>query len=134
MNPLWKGRKGAAATVGRITHEYQAQEKIVPRIMLSQVQKEIGPISQRSAILIANGFSAGDADLHPLICLVFPREGDVQMTSKRCERSGPPLTLLSAATLASSFRSENPAVKPQSPLALAGSSGRAWPSAPSGAR
>jgi glycolate oxidase len=38
---LWKGRKGAAAAVGRITHEYYLQDGVVPRTKLPRVLREI---------------------------------------------------------------------------------------------
>lgn len=75
---LWKGRKGAAAAVGRITHEYYLQDGVVPRTKLPQVLKEIEAIGQRYSFLIANVFHAGDGNLHPLICFDSRREGELQ--------------------------------------------------------
>jgi len=75
---LWKGRKGAAAAVGRITHEYYLQDGVVPRTKLPQVLREIEAIGQRYSFLIANVFHAGDGNLHPLICFDSRREGELQ--------------------------------------------------------
>jgi glycolate oxidase len=75
---LWKGRKGAAAAVGRITHEYYLQDGVVPRTKLPYVLREIEAIGRRYAFLIANVFHAGDGNLHPLICFDSRREGELQ--------------------------------------------------------
>ncbi len=75
---LWKGRKGAAAAVGRITHQYYLQDAVVPRTKLPQVLREIESIGQRYSFLIANVFHAGDGNLHPLICFDSRREGELQ--------------------------------------------------------
>jgi glycolate oxidase len=75
---LWKGRKGAAAAVGRITHEYYLQDGVVPRTRLPQVLGEIEAIGRRHGFLIANVFHAGDGNLHPLICFDSRREGELQ--------------------------------------------------------
>jgi glycolate oxidase len=75
---LWKGRKGAAAAVGRITHQYYLQDAVVPRTKLPQVVREIEAIGQRYSFLIANIVHAGDGNLHPLICFDSRREGELQ--------------------------------------------------------
>jgi glycolate oxidase len=75
---LWKGRKGAAAAVGRITHQYYLQDAVVPRTKLPQVVREIEAIGRRYSFLIANIFHAGDGNLHPLICFDSRREGELQ--------------------------------------------------------
>jgi glycolate oxidase len=75
---LWKGRKGAAAAIGRITHQYYLQDAVVPRTKLPQVVREIEAIGQRYSFLIANIFHAGDGNLHPLICFDARREGELQ--------------------------------------------------------
>jgi glycolate oxidase len=75
---LWKGRKGAAAAVGRITHEYYLQDGVVPRTKLPHVLREIEAVGRRYDFLIANVFHAGDGNLHPLICFDSRREGELQ--------------------------------------------------------
>ncbi|HWQ69782.1 MAG TPA: FAD-linked oxidase C-terminal domain-containing protein, partial [Patescibacteria group bacterium] len=75
---LWRGRKGAVAAVGRITHEFYLQDGVVPRTTLPQVLREIEAIAERNACVIANVFHAGDGNLHPLICFDSRREGELQ--------------------------------------------------------
>ncbi len=75
---LWKGRKGAVAAVGRITHEFYLQDGVIPRTTLPQVLRDVEAISERNALVIANVFHAGDGNLHPLICFDSRREGELQ--------------------------------------------------------
>lgn len=75
---LWRGRKGAVAAVGRITHEFYLQDGVIPRTKLPQVLREIEAIAERNAFVIANVFHAGDGNLHPLICFDSRREGELQ--------------------------------------------------------
>ena len=75
---LWRGRKGAVAAVGRITHEFYLQDGVIPRTTLPQVLREIEAIAERNAFVIANVFHAGDGNLHPLICFDSRREGELQ--------------------------------------------------------
>jgi glycolate oxidase len=75
---LWRGRKGAVAAVGRITHEFYLQDGVVPRTTLPQVLREVEAIAGRNACVIANVFHAGDGNLHPLICFDSRREGELQ--------------------------------------------------------
>jgi glycolate oxidase len=65
---LWKGRKEAAGAIGRLTPNWLLQDAVVPRSRLPQIMREIGAISARHRLLIANVFHAGDGNLHPLIC------------------------------------------------------------------
>jgi glycolate oxidase len=75
---LWKGRKEAAGSVGRITHHYYLQDAVVPRTKLPQVLREIGEIGSRHGLTIANVFHAGDGNLHPLICFDLHTPGDLE--------------------------------------------------------
>ncbi|MBI2882312.1 MAG: FAD-binding protein [Candidatus Methylomirabilis oxyfera] len=75
---LWRGRKGAVAAVGRITHEFYLQDGVVPRTTLPRVLREVEAIAERNALVIANVFHAGDGNLHPLICFDSRREGELQ--------------------------------------------------------
>ncbi|PWB77599.1 MAG: FAD-binding oxidoreductase [Candidatus Methylomirabilota bacterium] len=75
---LWRGRKGAVAAVGRITHDFYLQDGVVPRTTLPRVLREIEAIAKRHACVIANVFHAGDGNLHPLICFDSRREGELQ--------------------------------------------------------
>lgn len=75
---LWRGRKGAVAAVGRITHEFYLQDGVVPRTKLPRVLREVEAIAERNALVIANVFHAGDGNLHPLICFDSRKEGELQ--------------------------------------------------------
>lgn len=75
---LWRGRKGAVAAVGRITHEFYLQDGVVPRTTLPRVLREVEAIAERHACVIANVFHAGDGNLHPLICFDSRKEGELQ--------------------------------------------------------
>ncbi len=66
---LWKGRKEAAGSFGRIAHHYHLQDAVVPRTMLPQVLREIEKIGLRHGIKIANVAHAGDGNIHPMICV-----------------------------------------------------------------
>ncbi len=74
---LWKGRKEAAGSVGRITHHYYLQDAVVPRTKLPGVLREIEQIGARYGLIIANVFHAGDGNLHPLICFDAHTPGDL---------------------------------------------------------
>ena len=66
---LWKGRKEAAGSFGRIAHRYYLQDAVVPRTKLAQVVREIEAIGSRYGIKIANVAHAGDGNVHPMICV-----------------------------------------------------------------
>jgi len=66
---LWKGRKEAAGSFGRIAHHYYLQDAVVPRTQLPQVLREIEEIGARYGIKIANVAHAGDGNVHPMICV-----------------------------------------------------------------
>ncbi len=66
---LWKGRKEAAGSFGRIAHQYYLQDAVIPRTKLPQVVREIEEIGARYGIRIANVAHAGDGNVHPMICV-----------------------------------------------------------------
>jgi FAD/FMN-containing dehydrogenase len=66
---LWKGRKEAAGSFGRIAHHYHLQDAVIPRTKLPQVVREIEEIGARYGIRIANVAHAGDGNVHPMICV-----------------------------------------------------------------
>ena len=65
---IWKGRKGAFASMGRITPNYYVQDGVVPRTKLPEVLERIHQLEARCGLRIGNVFHAGDGNLHPLIC------------------------------------------------------------------
>ena len=66
---LWKGRKEAAGSFGRIAHHYYLQDTVIPRTKLPQVVREIEELGARYGIRIANVAHAGDGNVHPMICV-----------------------------------------------------------------
>ena len=64
---LWKGRKGAIGSLGRIMPNYYILDGVVPRSKLVEVMSEVTRISQRYDLPVANVFHAGDGNLHPLL-------------------------------------------------------------------
>jgi glycolate oxidase len=69
---VWKGRKAAFASVGRISPSYIVQDGVIPRTRLPQVLRRIEEMSAESGIRVANVFHAGDGNLHPMV-LYDPR-------------------------------------------------------------
>ena len=65
---IWKGRKGAFASMGRVTPNYYVQDGVVPRTKLPEVLERIRQLEARCGLRIGNVFHAGDGNLHPLIC------------------------------------------------------------------
>ncbi len=64
---IWKGRKGAFSSVGRLSPDYVVQDGVVPRSRLGQALAQIDRLSQEYGLDVANVFHAGDGNLHPLI-------------------------------------------------------------------
>jgi len=64
---VWKGRKAAFASVGRISPNYIVQDGVIPRTALPEVMTEIARLGLESGLRVANVFHAGDGNLHPLV-------------------------------------------------------------------
>ncbi len=64
---LWKGRKSAFAAMGKVSPGYYVQDGVIPRSSLAKVLGEIGNLSSRYGLRVANVFHAGDGNLHPLV-------------------------------------------------------------------
>jgi glycolate oxidase len=64
---IWKGRKGAFSSVGRLSPDYVVQDGVVPRGHLGKALAEIDRLSAEYGLDVANVFHAGDGNLHPLI-------------------------------------------------------------------
>ncbi len=72
---LWKGRKNAFGTFGRLAPAYYTQDGVVPRTKTVEVLRFIDSVSKKYGLYIANVFHAGDGNLHP--CILFdPRDAD----------------------------------------------------------
>jgi len=68
---LWKGRKKAFGTMGRLAPDLLVQDATVPRTRLPQVLARVSEIADEYGLRVANVFHAGDGNLHPNI--VFDR-------------------------------------------------------------
>src|SRR4029077_8139017 len=65
---LWKARKGAFGTVGRLgVPSYCTQDGVVPRTKLPENMPGISAVSKKYDIAIANVFHAGDGNIHPVL-------------------------------------------------------------------
>jgi glycolate oxidase len=64
---IWKARKAAFASMGRISPSYYVQDGVIPRTRLREVLEEIGTLSTKYGLRVANVFHAGDGNLHPLV-------------------------------------------------------------------
>jgi glycolate oxidase len=65
---LWKGRREAAGSFGRMACQYFIQDAVVPRTKLPAVLREVEAIAARHGVRVANVFHAGDGNVHPMIC------------------------------------------------------------------
>ncbi|HET6572185.1 MAG TPA: FAD-linked oxidase C-terminal domain-containing protein [Fimbriiglobus sp.] len=65
---LWKARKAAFGTVGRLGYpSYCTQDGVVPRTKLPTVMRFIQTVSEKYGVAIANVFHAGDGNIHPVL-------------------------------------------------------------------
>jgi glycolate oxidase len=64
---IWKARKAAFASMGRISPSYYVQDGVIPRTRLRDVLEQIDALSESYALRVANVFHAGDGNLHPLV-------------------------------------------------------------------
>jgi glycolate oxidase len=65
---IWKARKAAFASMGRLSPDYYVQDGVIPRTRLPEVLTRIDELSREYGLRVANVFHAGDGNLHPLIC------------------------------------------------------------------
>jgi glycolate oxidase len=64
---IWKARKAAFASMGRISPSYYVQDGVIPRTRLREVLEQISALSASYGLRVANVFHAGDGNLHPLV-------------------------------------------------------------------
>ena len=76
---IWKSRKSAFGSFGRLAPNYITQDGVVPRTQLPKVLRRVAEISEKYDIPIANVFHAGDGNIHPIV-LFDERDPD------QCER------------------------------------------------
>jgi glycolate oxidase len=83
---VWKGRKAAFASVGRISPNYIVQDGVIPRTALPTILDEIERLGKASGLRVANVFHAGDGNLHPLVMYDRRIEGQEHAAEKLSER------------------------------------------------
>ena len=64
---IWKSRKSAFGSFGRLAPNYITQDGVVPRTQLPKVLRRVAEISEKYNIPIANVFHAGDGNIHPIV-------------------------------------------------------------------
>ncbi len=77
---LWKGRKEAFASLGRLAPAYYTQDGVVPRTKIASVLRFIDSVSRKYGLQIGNIFHAGDGNLHPCILFDMRDPGQVHRT------------------------------------------------------
>jgi glycolate oxidase len=73
---LWKGRKEAFGTVGRMTRDLYMHDAVVPRNRLSETVTRIYEIADRADVPLACLAHAGDGNLHPILLFDRTQEGE----------------------------------------------------------
>tara|TARA_R110000787_G_scaffold49111_2_gene117829 strand:- start:228 stop:1715 length:1488 start_codon:yes stop_codon:yes gene_type:complete len=96
---FWAGRKAAFPAVGRLSPDYFCMDGTIPRSELPRVLSEMGEMSQKYGLGVANVFHAGDGNLHPLILFDANKPDDLRKAEdfgadilKLCVRVGGVLT------------------------------------------
>ncbi|MEM9777036.1 MAG: FAD-linked oxidase C-terminal domain-containing protein [Chloroflexota bacterium] len=79
---IWKGRKGAFSSIGRLSPDYIVQDGVVPRSQLGKALADIEAVSKEYGLDVANVFHAGDGNLHPLIMFDGRVEGQLEHAEK----------------------------------------------------
>lgn len=69
---IWKARKAAFGSLGRIAPHGYVLDGVIPRSKLAQAITQIGEIGKKYDLVIANVYHAGDGNLHP--CILFHRD------------------------------------------------------------
>jgi glycolate oxidase len=73
---IWRTRKAAFASMGRIAPAYYVQDGVIPRTRLAEVLRQIDGLAGDYNLRVANVFHAGDGNLHPLVCYDSGVEGE----------------------------------------------------------
>ena len=72
---LWRCRKLAVGSVGRLRPAYVIQDGVVPRTRLPEILRRIAEIAAEHDVLIVNVAHAGDGNVHPIL-LFDERDSD----------------------------------------------------------
>ena len=79
---FWAGRKAAFPACGDMAPDYYCMDGTIPRGKLPEVLKEIGRLSKKYNLPVANAFHAGDGNLHPLIMYDANEKNSLEKTEK----------------------------------------------------
>lgn len=79
---FWAGRKAAFPACGDMAPDYYCMDGTIPRGKLAEVLKEIGRLSKKYGLPVANAFHAGDGNLHPLIMYDANEKKSLEKTEK----------------------------------------------------
>jgi len=79
---FWAGRKAAFPACGDMAPDYYCMDGTIPRRKLAEVLKEIGRLSKKYNLPVANAFHAGDGNLHPLIMYDANEKNSLEKTEK----------------------------------------------------
>ena len=79
---FWEGRKAAFPACGAMAPDYYCMDGTIPRGKLAQVLREIGRLSKKYNLPVANAFHAGDGNLHPLIMYDANEKNALEKTEK----------------------------------------------------
>ena len=79
---FWAGRKAAFPACGDLAPDYYCMDGTIPRGKLAEVLKEIGRLSKKYNLPVANAFHAGDGNLHPLIMYDANEKDALEKTEK----------------------------------------------------
>lgn len=74
---IWKARKSAFGSLGRLAPHGYVLDGVIPRSKLSEAINEIAAIGKQHSVLISNVYHAGDGNLHP--CLMYNRDNEEQV-------------------------------------------------------
>ena len=75
---LWAGRKGVLGALGRLAPNYYLVDGTIPPTKLLEVLTQIGEVSKRAGLPIANLLHAGDGNLHPSVLFDERKPGDTE--------------------------------------------------------
>ena len=83
---MWKGRKAAFASMGRISPSYYVQDGVIPRSRLGPVLDGIRELERSAGLRVANVFHAGDGNLHPLVLYDAAQPGESEAAAELATR------------------------------------------------
>jgi glycolate oxidase len=76
---IWKARKSAFGSLGRIAPHGYVLDGVIPRSKLAEAIRKIGEIGEKRHLVIANVYHAGDGNLHP--CMLYHKDNAQEVES-----------------------------------------------------